>query len=635
MSSDTETIVFGGSGSENPSLKMWSKLTEDAKPLIVSQFSYDFSIYALAISPSGTRIAVGTKQGLLRVHALSGFRASENSPALFEIYHRPFVTSLAFLTDDILASGSLNGNIKLWSVSEKCQLAEFPAHPKGVIALRRLGSLVLASIGRDKVLRIWDMDTMEAKYESPPFILPKIYALTSLDCSFISGLLMHPSGNGDLHLYDPYNDFTKRIVHAHDGDFCALACGSEYVVTAGLSDTMIKLWPSSMDEPLAEVSAPLGCWTVSWAGTSSIITAYTDGSSQVWNLDGRLSPGPRYNNLDLRTTIGLPVDLMARNLLETNKQWCDNKLARAKEIIADSGGRKEISTIIDGLRQKGFSVEAMLVLADAAKAQNKPLWELECRLTLVKELGDNSTALPLLYALGKLLRRLKEPKLAQDCFKKILQTDRDYFDVNEQIAGLESDSLIQLCPEKDIRGDLMKKGRFLQELEKHTILNKKFSWRSVIKIEKAFTFKVRLSSKDVADSVSTAIEKSKSDACSTGLEQVLLFYRGRLKEITWMYVLSTKKNFPITFALEIHSTTRGAEFIPYKIFDTKQLKISTEISANEHNQQVENAWNKFRASDDTMDWLSNIYNISNECIKQLARKKRSDKGKSGKIKYRY
>ena len=207
--------------------------------------------------------------------------------------------------------------------------------------------------------------------------------------------------------------------------------------------------------------------------------------------------------------------------------------------------------------------------------------------------------------------------------------------MNEQIAGLESDSLTQLCPEKDIRGDLMKKGRFLQELEKHTILNKKFSWRSVIQIEKAVACKVHLSSKDMVESISTAIEKSKSDACSAGLEQVLLFYRGRLKEITWVYVLSTKKDFPISFALEIHSTTRGSEFIPYKIFDTKQLKIPAEVSANEHNQQVEKAWNQFRASDDTRDWLSNIYNISNECIKQLAIKKRSDRGKSGKIKYRY
>jgi len=621
LSSDTETIVFGGSGSKDPSLRMWSKLSEDAKPLVISKFGCDYSIYALAISPSGTRIAAGTKQGLLRVHALSGFRASENSPELFEVFHLPGVVSLAFCADDILASGGLDGKIKFWSITEKERLAEIQAHSGGIFALRQLGSLVLASIGGDNVLRLWDMDTLKAEYESDSFELPKIRGLTSLDYSSASGLLMHPSGTGDIHLYDLQNNFAKHTIHAHEGNFCALACGIEYTVTAGLDDTTIKLWPASMDEPLAEVAAPLGVLAVSWAGTGSVMTTYTDGSSQIWKLDGRLSPGPRFNNLDLRTTIGLPVDLMTRNLLNADRQWRDKKVTRAKEIIADSGNRKEIADIIEGLCQRGASIEAMLILADAVKAQNKPLWELECRLTLVKELSDDSTALPSLYALGKLLQRLKEPKLAQDRFKKILQIDWDYFDVNEQIAGLESDSLMQLCPEKDVRGDLMKKGRFLQELEKHTILNKKFSWRSVIKIEKAFASKVRLSNKDVANSASTAIEKSKSDACSAGLEQVLLFYRGRLKDITWVYILSTRNNFPITFALEIHSTTRGSEIIPYKIFDTKQLNISAEVSANEHNQQVENAWNQFRSSDGTKDWLNNIYSISTESIKKLIRKK--------------
>ena len=522
MNTAAETIVFAGGGSKNSSLMMWPKPSEEAKPLIISQFNRGYSVYALAISPNGTRIAAGTKAGLLQVHGLSNFRASENSPPLFEIFHQPSVVSLAFCTDDILASGGLDGKIKVWSVSEKRQLAEITAHPDGVFALQQLGSLVLASIGGDNILRVWDMDTLEVKFESDPVDLPNIRALISLDYNSINGLLMHPSRNGDLHLYNPHNNFTMHIVNAHNGDFCALAYGGEYVVTAGLEDTMIKLWSSSVDKLITEASAPSGVLAVSWIGTDSIITVYNDGSGQIWKVDGELSPGPRFVNLDLRSTIGLPIDLVSRGQLKSNRQWRDKKLSQAKDIITDSGSRSQIAGIVDELRHRGFSVEAGLILADTAKAQKQPLWELESCLALAEGLGNSQAALPSLYALGELLRKLKEPGLAQDYFKKILQIDENYLDVKEQIDNLQSDPLMHLCPEKDVRGDLMQKGQILHELGKYTILNKKFFWRVVVKAGKTLSFNTHLNNQEVANSIYKAAEKYEPDIRHVESTQVLL-----------------------------------------------------------------------------------------------------------------
>ena len=110
MSMETINTVFAGGGGKKPLLVMWSKVNDGAKPQIISRFNYDYSVYALAVSPNGTRIAAGTRAGLLRVHALSNFQAPENSPTLFEVYHPPSTIALAFLTDDILASGGLDGN---------------------------------------------------------------------------------------------------------------------------------------------------------------------------------------------------------------------------------------------------------------------------------------------------------------------------------------------------------------------------------------------------------------------------------------------------------------------------------------------------------------------------------------------
>ena len=77
---------------------------------------------------------------------------------------------------------------------------------------------------------------------------------------------------------------------------------------------------------------------------------------------------------------------------------------------------------------------------------------------------------------------------------------------------------------------------------------------------------------------------------------------------------------PIAFAMEIRSTTRGSAIISYEIFDTTLLTISTEMSAREHNQQVEEAWLKLQRSSESKNWLRNIGKVSIESISQLGSK---------------
>ncbi|MCP4612960.1 MAG: hypothetical protein GY845_30065 [Planctomycetes bacterium] len=618
MSTDTEQIVFAGSGHENPSLMMWSGIEGYAKLRIISKFSYDYSIYALAVSPSGTRIAAGTKPGLLRVYSLVDIHTSENHPVLFDVFHQAGIVSLAFCTDDILASGGLDGRIKLWSISEKSQLAEIQAHTGGVFALCQMGSLVLASIGGDNVLRVWDMDTLKAGYESSSFTLPKIRGLTCLDYSFANGILVHPTGNGDLHIYDSYSDFAKRIVHVHKGSFCALACGSKYVATAGQDDAIIRLWSFSMDEPIAEVSAPLGVIAVCWMGINTLMTVYNNGSGQIWNVDGKLLPGPRIGSLDLRCTIGRPVNLISMSRQKNNRQWRDNKILQAKEIISDPANHRQIVGITNELCHRGFSVEAALITADAAKAQNRPLRELEARLALAEGLGNSKITLPSLYALAKLLRRLKEPVLAKQYLETILQIDESYLDVNTQISSLQSDPFMHICPESGVRGDLMKEGAFLQELQKYIILDKKFTWPVIIKVGKTLFFNTHLSSNDVAESVSASTKRGISELSSIKLIEASLVMNREIKEIKWIYVPSADKEMPIAFGLEIRSNTRGSDFTPYGIFDTKLLSILETLSSGEHNQQVKAAWIKLQRSSDARNWLKNIIEASIKNVSLLA-----------------
>ena len=621
-----EDIIFAGGGSKCPSLMMWSNPVNEAKPLVISQFPQKYSVYALAISPNGTRIAAGTRKGLLRVYNLTDFQVSENAPVLFEVFHPPAVTSLTFCTDNILVSGGLDGNIKVWSVSkEKHGIEEFSAHSDGVFALRQIGPLVLASIGGDGVLRIWDMDSFENKYESDSFALPGIRALTSLDYNSNTGLLIHPSLSGNLHIYNVRDNFKKRLIPAHEGDFGALAYSNDYMVTAGSQDRVIKLWSSSMDNLITETTAPGGIIAVGWSGTKTIMTIFADGRGQFWNINnGNLLLGLQTVNFDLRTTAGLPVEITASYHTTAERQWRDKKLAKAKELIGQPGKQKELTLIVNELSQHGFLIEGTLVLADAARSQGKLLWELESRLVLAEELGDSKAAIPSLYALGELLQNIREPQLAQFYFKNILQIDENYMDVKERIAQSELDPLMHLCPDKDVRGDLMSNDLVLQELEKYTILKKKFSWRVVFDIGQTRFFDYRADVQELAKSVSDAISEHGAKTSSAGLKQIKFLCDGELRDISWMYLPSTIENFGITFALEINLTATETELTPYKIFDPTLLGISATASPQEHNQLIRDAWLKVLKSSKSKKWWQKAYKMAIKDAKQFVEKRLLD-----------
>ena len=616
---NSETVVFGGGGSRFPAILMWGNPAEEKPPVIVSRFAAGYSVYALAVSPSGNRVAAGTKAGLLRIHGLGGYRANKDAPVQFEVFHRSAALALTFCTDDLLASGGLDGKINVWSVSERKLVAEFEAHAGGVFALCSLGSLVLASIGADGILRVWDMDSLKSKFESENFPLPKIHALTSLAYSPKPGLLMHPSRTGELHVYDARNDFAKRIVQAHHGDFCALACGSENVLTAGLEDMTLKAWPLSLDSAATEAATGSGIVAVSWSGTGQVMTASTDGCGQVWTMGGSLSPGPRFADFDLRSCVGLPAEIITQEQLTEDKKWRDEKLSEARDLMANMGpGQlRELTEIVETLRNRGFDAEAVLVLADAARAQERLLWELETCMALVEGLGDKKPAIPSLYALGDLLERIREPELAKEHFGRILSIEEDYRDVKERISRLESHPLLNLSFESSVRGDFAGRDQVIQELEKCTILGKKFQWRVLLDVMQVVRLQTHIVPDEFSDAALAATGDRGVDKTRTGLERAMLFLGTEVCDAQWVYLPSATACAGLVFTLEIRPTAFGTELVPYSLFDAGRLGIPEAASPEEHNEQFKDAWTRLVNSSGAKQWLADINALVGNAAREL------------------
>jgi hypothetical protein len=588
-----------------------------AEPETVSRFPRGYSIYGLAVSPNATRVAAGTKGGYIRVLGLTDGKATAGVPALFEVFHPPAVVSLAFCTDDILASAGLDGKIGLWSVSQRVQLGEIVAHQGGVFALCRIGSLVLASIGADAVLRVWDLDSLEVKFASEPFDLPAIQALITIDYHPATGLLAHPSRTGMLHLYDVKDGFAARTIQAHDGDFTALSNGTQHAATGGSNDAMLKVWSPSFDTCLMQASAAAGILSLGWTGPDALLTAYRDGSGQTWQVGDGLVAGPRHAGLDLRSVAGLPLDHLAQSQVRRERQWRDAKVAEAQELLAQPEQAGRLALIVRDLHERGFSAEAVLVLAEAARSQRQSLWELESLLALVQGLGDSPASVPCLYALAVLLEGMREHPLALQYFERIGRIDQGYRDVEHRLSVLRASPLLPLSPEECVLADPMPENLFAQELHKNTLLDRRFRSRVLVRAGNPMRLPATIDIQGMHRAILEALQQIGVNRQLAGLQQVTLVRDGALPPMTWLYLPSAGEPRGAAFAVEIRMPALGAEWVPYAVFDATLLEIPPEVPVAEHNDRVRQAWGQCNGSPAATAWLQEAYRRVVESLKRL------------------
>ncbi len=597
---------------------MAAGVEHDFSTLEIVGFSKGYSVYALAISPAGEYVAVGTRAGLIHVHRLENYRASANSLPLFDMFHQGGVTGIAFCTDEIFVTGGIDGRINVWSLPQKKKLGQINAHTGGVFALCRIGSLLLASFGKDGLVRIWDMDTLEEKFAGEQIELPRVPALTCLDYDPFTGLLICPSRSGELHIYDVKSDFGYRKISAHKGDFCSLACGDKKVATAGLEDSTLKIWSCDFEKPQMQTSLNGGVFSVGWIDSITLMTVGADGG-RIWHLDDTLRAGVKISDGYLRVCRGLSCELLTKSRSDTDRRWRDSKIRQARQLIggSDPQSQRGISQIARQLTEQGFSAEASMILADAAKAQDRVLWELESRLGLVENLGQDKTAVPSLYALADLLAKLKEPEMAFEFFDKARKLEPDYRDLETRIDELQPNPLMNISHEDTLRGDFPQPHQVLQEIEKHKVLSRPFTWPVVLETKKVIPLNADLDIEVVCRAISARIDSLFSGQLRTDLRRMNIFRSGELSPISCVCVYDIANGSPVAYCLEIRVAATGSELIPCAIFDPALLEIPGSASQKEHNELVTTAWTKTTDSSRTRRWLADVNDAALSVVRQL------------------
>jgi WD40 repeat protein/predicted Ser/Thr protein kinase len=113
-------------------------------------------IRALALGPGGRHLAVSLeRENTVRLYTV----ASGDERQLTG--HRDFVSGLAFCPDGaMLATGSMDGTIRLWEVASGKPLAQFAGHMEETTALAFApDGRTLASVGRRDAVKLWHVAT--------------------------------------------------------------------------------------------------------------------------------------------------------------------------------------------------------------------------------------------------------------------------------------------------------------------------------------------------------------------------------------------------------------------------------------------------------------------------------------------
>ncbi len=157
------------SGSPSRLLKAWQSGQDD--PLRVVKKHPDWLV-ALDVSPDGVLLATGDRVGgVMTWEAQSG---AEYFPLRG---HQAMITGLAFRPDsNVLASASEDKSVRIWDMQDGKQVKQWDAHGGGVTALAWSADGGLATVGRDRRLKLWKADFSLLRDEALDQIVPTAVA---------------------------------------------------------------------------------------------------------------------------------------------------------------------------------------------------------------------------------------------------------------------------------------------------------------------------------------------------------------------------------------------------------------------------------------------------------------------------
>jgi hypothetical protein len=189
-------------------------------------------VHALCMLPDG-RLASGDMEGSIRLWDLKTY--SEHATLKG---HSGNLTALCMLPDGRLASGGFDGTIRLWDLRSGSQAASFEVFGLSTVtALCALPDGCLASGCFTGIIQVWDLKTGS----ETGCIKAHLRAVTAF-CMLPDGRLSSSSDDNSIRLWDVNCNAETARLEGHTGSVKALCVLADGRLASGGHDRTIRLW---------------------------------------------------------------------------------------------------------------------------------------------------------------------------------------------------------------------------------------------------------------------------------------------------------------------------------------------------------------------------------------------------------
>jgi hypothetical protein len=192
----------------------------------------------------------------------------------------------------MLASGGRDKTVRLWNVETQKSIATLKGHTERIksVAFSPDGS-ILASSSVDSTIRLWDTETHEiiGTLKGHTRSVPRI--IFSPDGS----ILASAGADGTVRIWDP---LTEQVLATLDNEFHlrSIAFNPDgSMLVAGTEDGIARLWDLTTEEVLVTLKHENPLKSVAFAaGGDTLITGSNDNTMRQWELSTRITEPIRF-----------------------------------------------------------------------------------------------------------------------------------------------------------------------------------------------------------------------------------------------------------------------------------------------------------------------------------------------------
>jgi WD40 repeat protein/transcriptional regulator with XRE-family HTH domain len=242
--------------------------TDLAKSVFTDSFS---SIFAIALSPNGERLAAGTASGEVRLWDTASTRPIHTLRG-----HTEWVRSVAFSPDgNMIASGSEDMTIRLWDANTGKCLRTLKEHESRVYSVVfSPDGHTLASGSDDLTIRLWNVYTGD-NFMTLQGHDNRIYSVAfHPDGKFIA------SGSEDqtVRLWDTHSGECLSKLKGHEGRVRSVAFSPDgKLIASGSEDQTVRLWDTHSGECLKTLRGHTDrVWSVAFSPDGKTIASGSD-----------------------------------------------------------------------------------------------------------------------------------------------------------------------------------------------------------------------------------------------------------------------------------------------------------------------------------------------------------------------